>query len=192
VEENAWKIKFVGTGSAFNTDDYQSNMVIERNDKKLLIDCGMFAPMALRDAYGIHGGNIGSEIDTVYISHLHADHIGGMEWLAFCTYFNPSVERPKLLAVKEVMMEMWANSLSGGLQSIEGKVCDLDDYFECKPLEKNEWFTWEGIEFMPVQTIHIVAGFRFMNSYGLMIKTGRMSSSNPSRPEQVFLTTDTQ
>ena len=35
------KLTFLGSGSAFSTDNYQSNMLIETaDDKKMLYDCG--------------------------------------------------------------------------------------------------------------------------------------------------------
>jgi len=68
------------------------------------------------------------------------------------------------------MHEIWENSLKGGLESIEGKVMHLTDYFHCHGIEPNDSFVWEGITFTPVQTVHIVDGFRFMPSYGLLIQ----------------------
>lgn len=41
------KIKFLGSGSAFNTDNFQSNMLIEKNGKRLLVDCGADLKMSL-------------------------------------------------------------------------------------------------------------------------------------------------
>ena len=81
-------IIFAGTGSAFNLDSYQTNTIIQRNGKNLLIDAGSFAPLALRDI-GMNYKNI----DAIYVTHLHNDHVGGLEYLAFTTYFDP--ERPE-------------------------------------------------------------------------------------------------
>ena len=76
------KITFAGTGSAFNMESYQSNTIISRNDKNLMIDAGMFAPLALKEI-----GLSYKDIDALYVTHLHADHIGGIEYFAFTTYF---------------------------------------------------------------------------------------------------------
>ena len=59
----------------------------------------------------------------------------------------------------------------------------MPDYFECIPVPENRSFTWEGAEFTPVQTIHVMSGFVFKNSYGLLIKTNK---------QRTFITTDTQ
>lgn len=37
------KIKFLGSGSAFCFGNYQSNIMVETENKKLLIDCGTVA-----------------------------------------------------------------------------------------------------------------------------------------------------
>lgn len=200
------KIQFVGSGSAFNKKDGQSNaLVIADSGKRLLIDCGSYCWHGMRDL----GLGVG-DIDALYVSHLHADHVGGIEELAFCTYFNPALKRPLLFSNDLVMRELWEQSLRGGLESIQGKVVTLTEYFECCPVNNNESFTWEGIRFTPVQTVHIMAGYYIKYSYGLFIRrqtageqaqgtgapvrmpaeSGAAGASTP-RPT-VFFTTDTQ
>ena len=60
----------------------------------------------------------------------------------------------------------------------------LTNYFKCHGIEPNGSFEWDGCGFTPIQTIHIVDGFRFMPSYGLMITA-------PSG-KRVFYTGDSQ
>lgn len=181
-----YRIKFIGVGSAFTTREYyQSNaLVIAPSGKKLLIDCGSQAQFALEEL-GINNGNIGDEIDAVYISHLHADHIGSMEWLALVTYFNPKFKRPKLFCIRTLMRELWNKSLRGGLETLEGKLANLTDYFDCRPIGINRCFIWEGIQFTPVQTVHTVSGMKIQHSYGLII-------NEPGSNQKVFFTTDMQ
>lgn len=177
------KLQFIGCGSAFTTKDfYQSNVLVTaKSGKKLLIDCGSDARFALAELkVGIE------EIDAVYISHLHADHIGGLEWLAFCTYFNPKLKRPKLYMIQGLMEELWYHSLQGGLDSLEGKKANLTDYFDCCMLAGNGYFTWEEIRFTPIQTIHVMSGMSIMISFGLLIE--EVKSQFPL----IFFTSDTQ
>ena len=93
------------------------------------------------------------------------------------------------------MQEAWEHTLRGGLESIEGKVMNITDYFICHGIEPNESFIWEGIEFTPIQTIHIVNGYKFMHSYGLLIKedlrTAIPKSASDPYPT-ILITTDTQ
>lgn len=182
------KLKFLGVGSAFAPLTLgQSNMILTSDSGKILmVDCGMTAPYIFKDELKL---NV-QDIDALYVSHLHADHIGGIEWLAFMRFFVPKKDvngnpiKPKLIMIKSLMEELWETSLKGGLQSVEGRIMNLTDYFECIPLMENEPFTWEGMTFHPVQTIHVMSGYIFKHSYGLFIQ-------NPNG-FKTFLTTDTQ
>lgn len=180
------KITFAGVGGAF-TDQryYQSNMfVTSQLGKRLMIDCGGDA----RFSFGEHGAtnqNIGEWCDGVYISHLHADHIGGLEWLGFCTFFNPKSPKPKLYIVESLVDDLW-DSLKGGMRSHEGKILRLDSFFEVNIIPVNDCFYWGNICFRPIQTVHIMDGFRIVPSFGLIIREMHASA------QTVFLTTDTQ
>jgi len=71
---------------------WQSNFLVEfdmvgkrgKRPYRLLIDIGGDARHALK-GLGLTSANI----DGVYISHPHNDHIGGMEYFALTTFFNP-------------------------------------------------------------------------------------------------------
>lgn len=164
-------LSFLGVGSAFSTVDYyQSNLLVTaRNGKKMLIDCGSDARFSLVD-WGRQHGVKNLTIDAVYASHLHADHIGGLEWLAFSTYFNPSLPRPKIFAVEDVLNMLWSDSLRGGLGYINDKAMILSNYFEPCPLEVGKPFQWENIWFTPLKMLHVQNSYRNVYSYGLVIQ----------------------
>lgn len=181
------KITFAGVGSAFTDQRYwQSNMVVTaRSGKRLLIDCGGDARFSFGEL-GATNANIGTWADGVYISHLHADHIGGLEWLGLCTYFNPKAPKPKLYIVDTLIDPLW-ESLRGGMQTVEGESLHLDDYFDVRAVPINDRFEFEGVTLTPVQTVHIMDGRRIVPSYGLLINE---PGADPS--PTVYLTTDTQ
>ncbi len=191
------KLTWLGTGSAFTYNNSQTNALIEfDNGYKLLVDCGGDVRRALMDAckYGHR------DINGVYISHLHADHIGGMEWLAFASFFDPGYDnpydseieerkvcertgRPQLFVSEFLADDLWNRALSAGLASLQGQRCTIDTYFDVHPVEKNGVFQCNGTEFRLVQTIHFVNGCTFELSFGLLFDAG---------DEVVFITTDTQ
>lgn len=183
------KIKFLGSGSAFSMKNFQTNAILTgQSGKRMMIDCGTDARFSMREAALSH-----KDVDALYISHCHADHIGGVEWLAFCRFFDKKAGGPPdLYAAKEVMHEAWEHSLKGGLASIEGQVMHLTNYFKCHPIAPNDSFEWDGLILTPVQTVHIVDGFRFMPTYGLMIRLGNGSPGTPNAPKMVFYTGDSQ
>ncbi len=76
-------IMFIGSGGAF-TPLYGNNSALLQFDKtNLLLDCGYSTPARL----GKTGIKV-NMIDNIWISHLHADHIGGLEEDAFKNYFQ--------------------------------------------------------------------------------------------------------
>jgi len=184
-------IKFLGVGGAFAPiSKGNSNMLVtSATGKHMLIDCGGSVQYTLKDEFGVDP----RDIDALWISHLHADHIGSMEWFAFYRHFLPkkdaagNVIKPKLYMVHTLMNELWENSLKGGLQSVEGKVMHLTNYFDCVPVMGNTTFTWEGLVMTPVQTIHVMSGYMFKESYGLLIE-----NNNGTTVKTTFVTTDTQ
>ncbi len=184
------KIKFIGVGSAFTTPEYyQSNLLITaRSGKKLLVDCGTDARFSLGEC--INKRNPCREIDAIYISHLHSDHIGGLEWMAFETYFDPDRERPMLFMEENTMRGMWKCSLKGGLGCIEGKVMHLTDYFNCRPVASDGFFEWEGIRFILMKMPHVITGYKNFYSYGLLMEEIRLQKTRNN--SKVFFTTDTQ
>jgi ribonuclease BN (tRNA processing enzyme) len=141
------------------------------------------------DAYGIGNADL-AQVDGVYISHQHADHIGGLEWLGLCTLFNPDCPKPKLLCIEPLMEELWENSLRGGMETLQVGEAKLETYFDLVPLEINKFTIWEGIKLTPVQVVHVVSGFAIKHCYGLMIE--RESGKVDGLPERLFFSGDTQ
>ena len=181
------KLKFIGVGSAFTSPEYyQSNMMITaRSGKKMLLDCGSDARFALLEC-NITNRDVGEKIEAVFISHLHADHIGGMEWLAFNTYFGQTRRKPTLFTEEKLMNDMWNHSLKGGLGRIEGRVMHLADYFECRPIPENGAFLWEGIRFSLVKMPHVITKGSTHNSFGLVVR------EEDQEAHSLFITMDTQ
>jgi ribonuclease BN (tRNA processing enzyme) len=171
---------FIGAGSAFTMNNRQSNIIIRNliTKKCLLIDCGTDIRHSLQQS-----GVQYSDIDAIYISHLHADHAGGLECIAFSTYFNPSCGRPKMYLHKSLKNNIWSDTLRGGLASIQGNIAELDTYFDVQSTNNKGTFIWDDIEFQMIQTVHIMDGFNIVPSFGLIFILNKI---------KVFFTSDTQ
>lgn len=162
-------ITFAGCGSFFATpEQYQSNMVIEAKYpggvvKRLLFDCGTDAKFSLSEL-----GYKPSDFEAVYISHQHGDHMGGLEWLAFGTYFTGAT-KPRLVCDQKLMEELWETGLKGAMSTLQGKTATLSEYFCCCAVPTDGYFFWANTIFSLVQTIHVCSGFNIKYSYGLMM-----------------------
>lgn len=179
------QLQFIGSGSAFCLDNYQSNAVLTTpSGKKILIDCGGDVRFALRDA----GISI-LDIDAIYVSHLHGDHIHGLECVGFTTKFNPNAEKPKLFISKDMVSALWNNALSGGMGSIQDEITKLSSFFDVHPVGKSGRFEFGGTDFQLVQVVHVFNGFAINPCYGLLFDlNGKMafySADTQSHPNEM-------
>lgn len=184
TEENVkTEIIALGTGGAFTKEGYQTNFIIRRRGKNLLIDCGSDIRHSLD-----HVGLTFKDIDAIYVSHAHADHIGGMEFLGFLRYFTShltGLPRPKLFCERSWIRDLWDRSLRGGMESVEGIDCTLETFFEPCPVERNSCFIWDGLEFDIVQSLHVSARYAIVDSFGLMF-------NDDIDGRRIYITTDVQ
>lgn len=185
INNMSTQIIALGTGSAFTMKNFQTNYVISRNGKNLLIDCGTDIRFSLQKQ------NMSPfDIDSVFVSHAHADHVGGLEYLAFVRYFskkaNPKLKLPKLFCEHGMISSLWNHTLRGGLESLEGIDANIDTYFDVEPVKKNSFFEWEGLIFHIVQALHITAKYSIVPSFGLMF------SDIDNLQRRIFITTDVQ
>lgn len=174
------KLLFLGSASGISMDpkNFQSNMILfTDNGKKLLIDCGTDIRFSLTKAQYLP-----QDIDAVYVSHSHADHIGGLEWFAFRRKFIGHQTKPKLIIHEQLAPRLWNNSLSGGLETLAEKKATLHDYFKVAALKEEEDYEWEGVILNLVKTIHIYSNKELMPSYGLTIS---------HQGKNFFISTDT-
>lgn len=168
-------IQFIGTGSAFCTNNYHSNALITENGKHILIDAGGDLRFSLYEQ-----GLSYRDIDAVYISHFHTDHIGGLEYLAFKSYFDHSKCKIRLFIHEAFIESLWQNSLKAGLGMIFNTELQLSDYFDIVPVKDD--FIWEGIPFELIETLHVSESYNILPVYGLLIGKGK----------KVYITGDTR
>ena len=207
------RITTVGCGCAFSKRNYNQSYLLEESDdngkvRKMIIDFGAKIPMALDNlGVDIH------DIDDIYISHAHSDHVGGLEELAFLRYDwinkprqwddyffsikshdNPrdyiddskkyKLYAPRLIANTYLMKELWEYSLRGGLETMEGFDATLETYFEPVPIKANVPFFWQGWRCDLIQQIHIMTGSVIKYTFGLLM-------AKPNH-KTIYFTTDAQ
>ena len=175
------QLLFLGSGSAHTVggDNFQSNMMLSADGgRRLLIDCGSDVRWSLAKQGLSH-----LDITDIYISHLHADHIGGLEYVGFQTKFDSRCERPRLFVEASLAAPLWNHALRGGMGVISGTETKLETFFDVRLVTANQPFEWEGTRLEPVPAVHVSSPRATVHSYGLLIEHDG---------HRTFLTTDTQ
>jgi ribonuclease BN (tRNA processing enzyme) len=171
-------IQFLGTGNGLFNDpgNYHSILTVTHGKDRLFIDCGSDFQHALYAAGLTH-----TDVKHLYISHIHSDHAGGLEWLGFANAFYGAGSRIRLYCVDEVhhnLNAMLTPSMKASIQTM-----NLYGIAACFNVQSaNKGFKVGAIKCTPIKTLHVNA-FDNLYSYGLFIEIGVKS---------ILFTSDTQ
>src|SRR5690242_10684844 len=87
------KVTFLGSGDAFGSGGrFNTCFFVETGSGNFLIDCGASSLIAIRK-FGVDPNTI----STIFISHLHGDHFGGLPFLLLDAQFYSKREAPLTL-----------------------------------------------------------------------------------------------
>jgi ribonuclease BN (tRNA processing enzyme) len=143
---------FLGSGSGLISpkENYHSNLVLRDQGGSLMaIDAGSHFQPAIEEI----GFNV-EDFNAFYVSHLHADHVGGLEWVALMRYFGPNgiyrygrenYRGPRIIGNTEVLDDLWNKVLAGGLESLTR----FSRSILCLPMEPSRGMEWSSISFRP-------------------------------------------
>ena len=170
------QLMMLGTGSAFAKKYYNTNSLWSVNGYHLLVDCGITAPMAL------HELNISMDkLDGILITHLHADHVGGLEEIAFQFKFKFN-RKPRLYIPEHLAYPLWEHCLKAGVE--DDSHASLDDYFEVHLMRESEPYRiTEGLDIEIIRTEHIPNKL----SYSLIINRDIFFSADMKFHPQLLL-----
>ncbi len=166
-------LRFLGAGGAFSRRYGTTCSLLTLGDDLWLVDCGRQAPDQLHAA-GIEWHEIAGQL----VTHVHGDHVYGIEDFAFSRYFMskkgvPSIRdggpRPLLVCHSAVQVELW-QSLSASLRYVPvvGAPTSgtLETYFEpmrpvaAEPPGDNPWpraerFEVGDLRVVATETVHV-------------------------------------
>jgi len=137
----------IGCGYSGSVTQYNNNALFRTPEGSMLIDCGHTIKHALH-AQGLSF----HDVDAIFITHVHGDHVFGLERIAFETRFNSSA-KPKLFLKQELIIELWDQTLKGSLGAINGELQTLEDYFDVQIIEGDS-FRYGGHHFNVVPVPH--------------------------------------
>lgn len=150
------KILPLGVGSAFAKTLNNSNYLISPAEgEPFLLDCGHTATRALT-GLGLHP----KDVTRILLSHLHADHIGGLEELGFCGYFLWG-RKPQLYLPEALLPYLWPHALQAGMgQRLKGVGrqffdAELSTYFDVHPIKPRSSFRLGSVMVKPFRTPHV-------------------------------------
>lgn len=101
------QVKFLGAGDAFCAGGlHQSGYLVDAGEQAVLLDCGATTLASLK-RQGIPAGRI----DSIILSHLHADHFSGIPFLFLEYMFEEERTRPLRIAgppgTPERVADLW-------------------------------------------------------------------------------------
>src|SRR5688572_21507351 len=126
----------LGVGDAFSARHYSSCFALESQGRWLLVDCPHPIRKIVREGALAAGVPLDvAQLDGVVLTHLHGDHVSGLEVLAY--YFRYKLNRClPLFTHPEVARLLWSGVLTGSMAwAIERpgtapKERRLEDFFE--------------------------------------------------------------
>ncbi len=127
----------LGVGNAFTARYHSTCGVVEAAGERLMIDCPHPIRRVLADAEA--GFDVGDLLGVV-VTHLHADHVSGLEGLLYFAHFVMG-RKLRLLAHPDVLADLWDGHLRAGMQRLllpDGtyQALSLPDVADVVPLDE--------------------------------------------------------
>jgi ribonuclease BN (tRNA processing enzyme) len=131
----------LGVGDAFSAVHYSSSYALRGDGRWLVVDCPHPIRKMMREASARSGVALDvGDVDAVALTHLHADHVSGVEDLGFFSHFALG-RRACIAAHRDVASRLWDGHLAAGMDRLatpDGAFAEktFADYFELVLLDE--------------------------------------------------------
>lgn len=156
---------FLGTGNAFSKKFGNNSCIVSVHNnnttKRMLIDCGRTTPNDLAESPFTW-----TDIDAIFITHLHGDHVYGLEEAGFYGRYVLNRKPHIIFPDKKIKNDLWEKVLKGTM--IHGDLdrnMHFEDYFTYEVVPSpEEYFMFNGVMVSVYSTEHV----KNKKSYGLI------------------------
>lgn len=150
----------LGVGDTFSDRHHTSALLLSCDGFLLAVDCPDTYRRVVRDAAERSGRAIDlAEIDHMLITHVHGDHMNGLEGLAFYKHFVEQ-KRLHLAASADVRSVLWDQRLTASMGTLwngeTSRTLGFDDYFDFQSLSWTETNVIGPFRIRTRRTIHHV------------------------------------
>lgn len=152
----------LGSGDAFSALHYSSSFALECGGRWVLVDCPHPIRKIMREASLAAGIELDlPQIDAVVLTHLHGDHVSGLEIFAYYSRFVLK-RRLTLYTHPDVVRLLWPAVLSGSMGWVteEPQAAPreqrFEDFFDYRPLDERRAATIGSFEVCCRKTWHSI------------------------------------
>ncbi len=180
-----FEVIVLGVGDTFSERHHGTSLLLCCDDFRLAIDCPDPYRSVLRDASERSGRALSlSDIDHVLITHVHGDHMNGLEGVAFYKHFVDK-KRVQLVTSPEVRAEIWDQRLKASMSRLfdgqQHRTRTFDDYFELTELSWTEPVQLGPFRIRARRTVHHVpTSALFIEAAGRTLSYSSDTAFDPS------------
>jgi len=142
----SWSLRLLGVGNSAAADTLGSAAAVIEHDGEplLMIDCGQEALSAYVEQYGRYP-------DAVFVTHVHMDHVAGLERLFYKAYFDPALRGKVRLYVPIGVLPYLHKRLAEYPGAIAEGGANWWDGFHAIPVSDGFWHRGRHYEVFPVR-----------------------------------------
>ena len=151
----------LGVGDAFSTRHYSSSLLVSAQGTTLLIDCPHPIRKMMHEVASTQKPDL-TDVDAVVLTHLHADHVSGLEGYLFFSRFLLG-RKGTVAAHPLVLADLWDHHLMAGMGrlNVDGRKENftLADYADTVPLDDTAEISIGPFSIACRRTIHHIPTF---------------------------------